>query len=45
MVDFDTIDLAHGAGGLKMDQLLNFINEKITLSIVSQGNENIGVSS
>ena len=39
------IDLSHGAGGLKMDQLLSFISERITYKKVVLGSGNIGVDS
>ena len=38
-----SIDLSHGAGGLKMDQLLSFIGERITFKTVVEGLGNIGV--
>lgn len=39
----ESIDLSHGAGGLKMDQLLAFISERITFKTVVEGSGNIGV--
>ncbi|MFW9780236.1 MAG: hydrogenase expression/formation protein HypE [Candidatus Heimdallarchaeota archaeon] len=37
------VELAHGAGGLKMDQLLEFIGHRISLKVTSKGPGNIGV--
>ena len=39
----ESIDLSHGAGGLKMDQLLSFISERITYKKVIEGTGNVGV--
>ena len=41
----DYIDLSHGAGGLKMDQLISFIGERITFKTVVEGIGNIGSDS
>lgn len=44
MID-DYITLSHGAGGLKMDELISFISERISFKQVLFGKNNIGVES
>ena len=44
-MEFETVELSHGAGGLKMDQLLKFINDRLSLTCVKSGSDNIGVDS